>query len=480
MVFATVFVACEKDNNEEKLFKVTVTAGEGGSIAGDNGEHKEGTILTFYAIPDKGYTFSCWSDGIKSNPRAITVNSDIILVALFAKNNGNNGENSNENNGENNGTENNGENGNNGQNTSDNPHNFTAGYWEGSLPIRENEGSNYSSLFSFFDENGNKYGTEESYYKGSLDNTYDFLWEWNDDSHSVLVLNYGGKWAEDKCYIEIQEFNEDHIYGYYYKSQADYLANRVKVELKHFSKEIFTFGELTVIANPDGTIEIAGQITTNTKIKEFALYNVDGSVAYDFLEQNEQLKVKNKILNDNGWGAKEPFVLDVKSVGKLPVAQYTLRIKTKKDGSFEESFGADYSFKVGTGASTTLGAQISLVDQKSYMLGDFYIRETGEVNDIAETIELVLKEAGNDVSLQSAKTMKIATTTNDVRTQAKADANKAKLADAKVFEKNVVITTTDCMATYKLTKVDDTTYELSGVMINSKGNYKVDVSACFD
>ncbi len=111
MTFTALFVACKKDINEEKLFKVTVTAGEGGSVAGDNGEHKEGTILTFYAIPDKGYSFSCWSDGIKSNPRAITVNSDIILVALFAKNNANNGEN--------NGTENNGENGNNGQNTGD-------------------------------------------------------------------------------------------------------------------------------------------------------------------------------------------------------------------------------------------------------------------------------------------------------------------------------------------------------------------------
>ncbi len=479
LAFAAAFVACEKDINEEKLYKVTVNAGEGGTVAGDNGEHKEGTILTFYAIPDKGYSFSCWSDGIKSNPRAITVNTDVILVALFAKNDTNNGENINENNGENNG-ENNNE-----QNADNNTRSFTLGCWYGTLPIRDNQDSqNYSNQFFFFDENGVTYGMEESYYRGRLDNTYDFLWEWNDDSHSVLIINYGGNWAENKCCIDIQEFNEDHIYGYFYKTMVDYESNHksnsgTKVELKHLDiEEQFKFEELTVIANSDGTIDVYGHIETNVKLKEFALYNIDGSVAYDFLEQNEQLKEKNKTLNADGWAIKKPFVLDVKSFGKLPVAQYTLRIKTKKNSSFEASFGTDYSFKVGTGANTTLGAQISLVDQRCYMLGDFYDRGTGEVNDIAKTIELFLGGYDDMLHLESAKNLKIANTTNDVRTQAIADANKAKLADARVFE-NVVVTSTDCIATYKLTKVDDTTYELSGVMINSKGNYKVDVYSCF-
>ena len=245
--------------------------------------------------------------------------------------------------------------------------------------------------------------------------------------------------------------------------------------------EEFKFGGLTAIANADGTIDISGQIATNTKIKEFALLNADGTVAYDFLEQNEQVKEKNKTLDDNGKAVKDKsFVLDVKSTGKLPVAKYTLVIKTKKNTEKTEAIGADYSFNIGTGANSTLGSQISLVDQKCYLLGDFYAG--GDINnaDVAKTIEIVLKGEGADVKIESAKTMTIATTPADgKRTQEQCDANKAKLADAKVFP-NAIITTTDCIATYTLTKVDDITYNISGVVINSKGTLKIDTSAAFN
>ena len=113
------------------------------------------------------------------------------------------------------------------------------------------------------------------------------------------------------------------------------------------------------------------------------------------------------------------------------------------------------------------------------MLSDFYANGDINKDDIAKTIEIVLKgDTESDAKIESAKTMKIATEAGTNRTQAQADANKAKLGDARVFE-NAVITSTGCIASYKLTKVDDTTVELSGIMINSKGNYKVDVSAAF-
>ncbi|MBO7497293.1 MAG: hypothetical protein J6T98_12145 [Salinivirgaceae bacterium] len=345
VAFAATFVACDKE--DDNLVSVSVTASEGGTVAGDNGKHNVGTELKFVAIPDNGYSFSCWSDGNQSNPRTVTVqNTDIILVALFAKNSDNNGNN----------------NGGNGQNT-----------------------------------------------------------------------------------------------------------NHVEVE------EQFSFSDLTVIANADGTIRIYGHIDTNTKIKEFGLYNADGTIAYDFLRDNEQLKEKNNTLDDNGKAFKDKsFALDIMSKS-LPVSIYTMSIKTKKSKEFSESIGTDYKFNVGTGANPQLGSQISMVDQKPYKLADFYDTTTGEVNDVASKIEVYLTE---DLNLACAKALKVANTTNDVRTQAKADANKAKLADAKVFD-TAVITSTNCIATYKLTKIDDATYEISGVMINSKGNYKVDVSAAF-
>ncbi len=248
-------------------------------------------------------------------------------------------------------------------------------------------------------------------------------------------------------------------------------------------EEQFKFGELTAVANADGTIEIAGNIATNTKIKEFALYNADGSVAYDFLEQNEQVKEKNKTLDDNGKAVKDKsFVLDIKSTCKLPVAIYTLRIKTKKNGAFEEAIGAEYHFNIGTGANTQLGSQFSLYNQKDYMLGDFYDSATGNIKDeaVASKIEVALKGEGDNVSLETAKLLTIANTPKDgVRSQEQCDANKAILADAKIFE-NAIITTTDCIATYKLTKVDDVTYEISGIVMNSKGTLKIDTSAAFN
>ena len=180
MALTTFFAACDKDN-DGNLYNVSVTASEGGTVAGDNGKHSYGEELTFVAIPITGYSFSCWSDGVKTNPRTIIVNSDVALVALFANNNENSGENNNTNNGEN---------GNNSQYTSDSPDYFIEGYWDGSLPIRESQVSlNYSSQFYFSDENGNKNGIEECYYKGNLDNSYNFTWEWADASHSVLIIN---------------------------------------------------------------------------------------------------------------------------------------------------------------------------------------------------------------------------------------------------------------------------------------------------
>ena len=364
-----VLTACEKD--EANLYNVTVTAGEGGTVAADNGKHKEGEEISLVAVPNVGYTFSCWSDGVKSNPRIVTVqNTDIILVALFAQN-GSNTNNSGNNNGG----------GNSGEVNAGSEQYLTSTGWGGSLPIRSNYDAQTNSSYFSFDEG--KKGTEEAYIKGKFEQTYNFTWDWYDDAHTVLVLNYGGEWAEDKCCIDIKELAEDHIYGYFYGTLTDYenykkdskkysIGTKVELKLVEVAEE-FTFSDLTIIANADGTIDIAGHIETNTKLKEFALYMANGNVAYDFLEQNEQVKEKNNSLDKNGRAIKgKSFKLDVKSAVRLPVAIYTLVIKTKKNTSISEAIGADYSFKVGTGSNTSLGSQISLVNQRCYMLSDFY------------------------------------------------------------------------------------------------------------
>ena len=81
---ATIFVACKKD---DPTYSVQVTAAQGGTVEGQNGEYKEGETVVFKAIPAEGYCFSQWSDGKTDNPRTINISaSDITLEAQFAQN----------------------------------------------------------------------------------------------------------------------------------------------------------------------------------------------------------------------------------------------------------------------------------------------------------------------------------------------------------------------------------------------------------
>ena len=55
---------------------------EQGTVSG-GGTYVAGTTATIQAFPNPGYTFSNWSDGNTDNPRTITMNSDLTLVAFF-------------------------------------------------------------------------------------------------------------------------------------------------------------------------------------------------------------------------------------------------------------------------------------------------------------------------------------------------------------------------------------------------------------
>lgn len=214
--------------------------------------------------------------------------------------------------------------------------------------------------------------------------------------------------------------------------------------------------DVKAIAQSDGTIIIEGTVTTNTKLKEFSLTDENGKI-YNLLTDTE----KSKTEDGKEWTS-------TLSSEAIPVGIYTLTANTRFNKKVTETVGSAYSFEVGTGSNKTLGSQISLVDQKCYMLKDFYA--DGKITDtaIANSIEIFLQE---DLTIASAKGLKVA----------KADAGIAStLADAKVYETAAaVITTTKCIATYKVTKKDDMTVTLSGVVINSKGTIKIDTSEAF-
>ena len=80
-LISMVFANCKK---EDPTYSVQVTAAEGGTVEGQNGEYKEGETVVFTAVPADGYYFSQWSDGNTDNPRTIKVYpNDISLTAKF-------------------------------------------------------------------------------------------------------------------------------------------------------------------------------------------------------------------------------------------------------------------------------------------------------------------------------------------------------------------------------------------------------------
>ena len=68
------------------VYTISVSAVNGQVIGG--GEYQYGATIDLTAIPDEGYVFDQWSDGVKDNPRTITVTGDAEYTALFTSTEG--------------------------------------------------------------------------------------------------------------------------------------------------------------------------------------------------------------------------------------------------------------------------------------------------------------------------------------------------------------------------------------------------------
>ncbi len=71
-------------------YTVTVNANDAsmGRVTG-GGDYELGEQVTIEAIPNTGYHFVKWDDGVTANPRILTVTEDIVLTAIFSKDGGN-------------------------------------------------------------------------------------------------------------------------------------------------------------------------------------------------------------------------------------------------------------------------------------------------------------------------------------------------------------------------------------------------------
>ena len=69
-----------------RYFNVEITSAHGGTVNFDNGRYEEGSELNVTAVPDEGYSFEEWSDGVMDASRIIVVNDNVSLEARFSVN----------------------------------------------------------------------------------------------------------------------------------------------------------------------------------------------------------------------------------------------------------------------------------------------------------------------------------------------------------------------------------------------------------
>ncbi|MBR4324460.1 MAG: hypothetical protein IKP73_02890 [Bacteroidales bacterium] len=168
--------------------------------------------------------------------------------------------------------------------------------------------------------------------------------------------------------------------------------------------EVIDASNFKIKANANGTVTFIGDVASNAKIKTFQLLYSDGSVAYDFLASNEQVKEKNKVIDENGKVTKEKvFNLTGINSGDINVDVFTLTIKTKK-AKTEASLGQILDYKIGASKSST-GSYLSIVNNEAFTMEDAKSAKKAEViavsSDDGYTVE-GLKRASKAASAEVA------------------------------------------------------------------------------
>ena len=69
--------------SQTQTYTLTVSCDPSMGAVTGNGTYAAGTQVTVEAIPYKGYVFDRWIDGVTDNPRNVTINGNMTLVAFF-------------------------------------------------------------------------------------------------------------------------------------------------------------------------------------------------------------------------------------------------------------------------------------------------------------------------------------------------------------------------------------------------------------
>ncbi|MCQ2974027.1 MAG: hypothetical protein MJ211_04380 [Bacteroidales bacterium] len=223
--------------------------------------------------------------------------------------------------------------------------------------------------------------------------------------------------------------------------------------------EQINFSDLVAVAKPDGTIEISGNVTANTKIKTLELQTPDGKTIVDLKKEGDQSKAK---AIDEAGEKQKTFTLAIPTT-PVAVQKMVLVGKTRGDKKASAEIGQDYSFVCGAGSKSSEGSYVSLVNKKNYKVAD--VKELTE-----KVIDLVCLDDKTFQVPSAAKTQYA----NAFGKSAVFDSN-GKSVDAAAS--GTIITSTGCIATFSATNAASGDYDvtISGVVIDSKV-FKIDAS----
>ncbi len=235
--------------------------------------------------------------------------------------------------------------------------------------------------------------------------------------------------------------------------------------------EVIDVANFKIKANTDGTITFIGDVASNAKIKTFQLTDAAGNVVYDFLESNEQVKEKNKVIDENGKVTKEKvFNLTGINSDNIPVDLYTLTIKTRKANT-EAKLGEVLEYTIGTGKSTT-ASYLSVVNNKSYNM------DAAKAAEVVGTIEVI---AEGSTSVEGVKRASEARNT-DINSKcgkvALFDKSGKAVSSGAVGEGGVIITQSGCICKIQeIGATDASSYDakFKGITIKSVSGLTVEV-----
>ena len=235
--------------------------------------------------------------------------------------------------------------------------------------------------------------------------------------------------------------------------------------------EVIETSALKIKANTNGTITFVGDVSSNAKIKTFQLVDQSGSVVYDFVASNDQVKEKLKDIAEDGTVTKEKvFSLKDITSDSIAVDLYTLNIKTKK-ASTSVSLGEVLEYTIGTKESST-ASYLSVINNKSYNM------DAAKAADVVGTIEVI---AEGSTSVEGVKRASEAIN-GDINSKcgkvALFDKDGKAVASGAITAGGVIITESGCICKIQeIGATDASSYDakFKGITIKSVSGLTVEV-----